>query len=163
MRSLKLDSPKVSSQPRVSGRPTVSTPPRSGGIVPPAKTVPPRVGDGFERPTKGPGRKGGSVFESGLPTGQRSPVSVKGSIGGKLTLSPEVMDSLKKAGTEIGIKLGATAKRSEVRQSILDALKGINLGSASKGLFHKAYNVAYRAYRAACVSSASGLRPQPTE
>lgn len=163
MRSLKLDTPKLPSQPRVSGRPTVSTPPRSGGIVPPAKTAPPRVGDGFERATKSPGKRGGSVFEPGRPTSPKSPVSTKGSLGGKLTLSPEVMDSLKKVGTDIASKLGATAKKGDVSQSIKDALKGMDLGSSSKSLFRKAYHVAYRAYRAACVSSASGLRPQPTE
>ena len=163
MRSLKLDTPKLPSQPRVSGRPTVSTPPRSGGIVPPAKTVPPRVGDGFERPTQSAGKRGGSVFEPGRPTSPKSPVGAKGSIGGKLMLSPEIMDSLKKVGTDTAAKLGASAKRSEVRQSLMDAIKGMDLGSSSKGLFRKAYNVAYRAYQAACVSSASGLRPQPTE
>jgi hypothetical protein len=165
MRSLKLNTPKVSTQPRVSARPTVSAPPRSGGIVPPGKAVPSRVSDGFERPTQGPGRKGGSVFEPGRPTAQKPTGGIKGSdsVRGQVTFSPGVLDSLKKVGEDVASKLGGTAKKSDVKQSIADALKNIDLGSSSKKVFKQAYRVAYQAYRAACYSSASGLRPQPTE
>jgi hypothetical protein len=80
--------------------------------------------------------------------------------GGKHVLAEDTVANLTKLGSDIFTKLGAGAKKGDVRKEILSAVKGLNLGSRS--LFGKAYRVAMHAYRS-CGSSASGTRTFGTE
>lgn len=156
MRSLKLNAPKVARQPRTAERPSVSTPPRSGGIVPPAKARP-RVGDSFEKPgAKGHGgKRGGAVFEPGSPKSPRAPTGSTraGQVGGKVQLPPELEARLKKAGEELAVRLGPNAKLSTIRREAIAIVKSMNVPHA---FFGQSVHAVTRACRGV---GASGLRP----
>ncbi|WP_224250061.1 hypothetical protein [Hyalangium gracile] len=162
MRSLKLNTPKLSRQPRVSERPAATTPARNGGIVPTAPRRP-GLGDGFEKPGRGTvGGQGGSVFEPGKKP--RLPIDTKRPTGPttRPTLSDDVIDKLKKAGEDIAVRLGGEAKTKDVRQEAWTAVQSLNLGS--RKLQRQAFNLVMNSYRCAISGSgASGPRHMGTD
>jgi hypothetical protein len=159
MRSLKFETPRVATQPRLPTPEKVATTP-SKGIVPSAPK--PVAKDGFEK-ARLPGKiGGGSTFDpAGSGMTKTSSLAYIGASGTKPQggeLSRAVMDRLDQSAADIFSRLGDLT-HPQVKKEIWSAVNGLELGSRSEIRLAKKYLRTQISKLASSGSGASGNKP----